>query len=105
MNTNDKLYYSMLYAIIGDTIGFGNGDYEVNYGFDSNIYSNKDAEKISNYTTKHIFDFQVSFLELERPNFSGTNGVLCEQVELANSQSSVLREVRLGLVLGLTDII
>ncbi len=57
MNTNDKLYYSMLYAIIGDTIGFGNAGVEFNYGFNDKVYSNKDAERISNYTTKHIFDF------------------------------------------------
>ncbi len=47
----------MLYAIIGDTIGFGNAGVEFNYGFNDKVYSNKDAERISNYTTKHIFDF------------------------------------------------
>jgi len=60
MNTNDKLYYSMLYAIIGDTIGFGNSNIEFNNGFNMKVYSNKDAERISNYTTKHIFDFITS---------------------------------------------
>ena len=28
MTDNNKLYYSMFYAIVGDTIGFGNGSVE-----------------------------------------------------------------------------
>lgn len=57
MNTNNKLYYSMLYAIIGDIIGFGNGQIEFNYGANMQVFSNNDALKLSNFTTKHIFDF------------------------------------------------
>lgn len=57
MNKNSNSYYSILYAIIGDIIGFGNGHTEFNYGFSQLVKSSKHALEISAYTSRHIFDF------------------------------------------------
>ena len=57
MTDNNKLYYSMFYAIVGDTIGFGNGSVEFNENDNMIVRSNFDAKKNSLYTIYHIYNF------------------------------------------------
>lgn len=57
MTKNNKLYYSMFYAIVGDTIGFGNGHVEFNENDNMIVRSNFDAKKNSIYTIYHVYTF------------------------------------------------
>jgi ADP-ribosylarginine hydrolase len=57
MTDNNKLYYSMFYAIVGDTIGFGNGLVEFNENDNMIVRSNFEAKKHSFYTIYHIYNF------------------------------------------------
>lgn len=57
MKDNNKLYYSMFYAIIGDIIGFGNGTVEFNFNESMTVKSSFDAKKYSYFTLRHIYDF------------------------------------------------
>ncbi len=49
---NQKIYYSMKYAMIGDIIGFGNGKVEFNF-FDKKA----DLQQVQNFTLNHVFNF------------------------------------------------
>ena len=81
MNTNNKLYYSMLYAIIGDTIGFGNGFFEFNYGVNDIVKNNKEAENLSTFTIKLVFEF------INRGGFTGFD---LKSEQLIASDDSIL---------------
>lgn len=50
-------YYSLLYAMIGDTIGFGNGDVEFNYNINMEINKSDDINFLRSTTMLHIFKF------------------------------------------------
>ena len=49
---NQKIYYSIKYAMIGDIIGFGNGKVEFNF-FDKSLNLND----IYTFTLTHVFNF------------------------------------------------
>ena len=65
---SDHLYYSILYSVIGDIIGYGNGDVEFNYGQDMTVKNQKDIEKLSGFSTLHINNF-ISNGSLNNYNF------------------------------------
>jgi len=56
-----KLYENILYsihcAIIGDIIGFGNGEVEFNFNESQKIGSRSDIDKISQLSDRHVADF------------------------------------------------
>ena len=56
MNLNEKKYYCLNYAILGDIIGFGNGDIEFNY-FKSSKLEKEGDTSFAEYTSFHIFNF------------------------------------------------
>ena len=54
----NKLEYNTLYyALIGDTIGFGNGNTSSNNFNDMKCTNNNEAYQLSGWTSYHIFDF------------------------------------------------
>ena len=54
---NNFEYYSLLYAIIGDTIGFGNGITKYNKYENMKCISNNDALNLSGWTNYHLYSF------------------------------------------------
>lgn len=71
----------MLYAIIGDTIGFGNGYFEFNYGVSKQVKNNKEAENLSTFTIQLVFEF------INRGGFTGFD---LKYEELIASDDSIL---------------
>tara|TARA_B100000886_G_scaffold315518_2_gene253523 strand:- start:218 stop:1372 length:1155 start_codon:yes stop_codon:yes gene_type:complete len=59
MNLNEKKYYCLNYAILGDIIGFGNGEIEFNYFKSSKLEKIGDTS-LAEYTSLHIFNFITS---------------------------------------------
>ena len=56
-NQFNRFYYSILYAVIGDIIGYGNGNIEFNDGTPMNIKNYKDIERLSGISTMHVVKF------------------------------------------------
>ena len=55
----DNIYFSLKYAILGDIIGFGNGDVEFNFFKSNKIKNDKDYQNFldNNFTEVHIYNF------------------------------------------------
>ena len=55
----DNIYFSLKYAILGDIIGFGNGDVEFNFFKNNKIKNDKDYQNFldNNFTEVHIYNF------------------------------------------------
>ena len=57
MNNKENILYCIHCAVIGDIIGFGNGDIEFNLNTSNKIDNRSDIDKISQYSIKHVVDF------------------------------------------------
>lgn len=57
MADKENILYCLHCAIIGDIIGFGNGEVEFNYNSSSKIDNRYDIDKISAYSVRHVVDF------------------------------------------------
>ena len=57
MNNKENILYCIHCAVIGDIIGFGNGDIEFNLNTSNKIDNRSDIDKISQYSNKHVVDF------------------------------------------------
>lgn len=61
MNTNenikDHILFSIHCAVLGDIIGFGNGNVEFNYNDSSKIETRNDIDRLSAYSNRHVVDF------------------------------------------------
>ncbi len=57
MKDKQNIMYCIHCAIIGDIIGFGNGEIEFNFNTSNKIDNRYDIDKISAYSTRHVVDF------------------------------------------------
>jgi ADP-ribosylarginine hydrolase len=57
MKLYDNHLYSIHCAIIGDIIGFGNGNVEFNFNLDNTINNRSDVDKLTSMSTRHVADF------------------------------------------------
>lgn len=57
MKDKENILYCIHCAIIGDIIGFGNGEIEFNFNSSNKIDNRYDIDKISAYSTRHVVDF------------------------------------------------
>ena len=57
MKLNEKIYNCILCAVIGDIIGFGNGEIEFNNNIDLSIKGDKDLERLSGISPYHVSNF------------------------------------------------
>ena len=57
MKHKENILYCIHCAVIGDIIGFGNGDIEFNYNISSKIDNRYDIDKISAFSNRHVVDF------------------------------------------------
>jgi len=49
--------YSLLCAIIGDVIGYGNGDIEFNFDLNLKVNNRNDIDRLSDISIRHVVDF------------------------------------------------
>ena len=57
MKDKENILYCVHCAIIGDIIGFGNGEIEFNFNTSNKIDNRYDIDKISTYSNRHVVDF------------------------------------------------
>ena len=56
-NKYNKFYNSILCAMIGDLIGYGNCDIEFNDGVNMKVKTQKDVERLSGWSVRHVVNF------------------------------------------------
>lgn len=98
MNLYNNYLYAMHCSIIGDIIGFGNGQVEFNYNENMKVEQQSDTFRLSTFSNRHVADFiskgGYTNIDLSKDNVSDdtilTLSILDSVIRLLNQENTII---------------